>query len=307
MIDMLKIRWILIGLVSLGVVSANAEEYKSMIRYDRVWECMNLENTAQGKDVYIKCMKFDGTEDFKGKTYHRLVTFKKTYKDGDGYHVEDVLEYEGYMREEEGVVYTLIEESAPPAYDGFGTRYICEHYTGSSSTHDIREYILYDFHSSKDESYEGVTFVCDEAIYNQFTIVSVNEVEVDGEVCKSIDIAGRDPYRSVLGGAYTYIEGIGAVEYGCLNHHEYDKHITGMWMRNVINRVFDREGNVVFENLRGSQYNDLQYGSFIEALGVNPISDNKECDTFYDILGRRIAAPAPGQLYIQGGRKYIAK
>ena len=27
----------------------------------------------------------------------------------------------------------------------------------------------------------------------------------------------------------------------------------------------------------------------------------------YDILGRRIANPAPGQLYIQDGKKHIAK
>ncbi len=66
---------VLMLLISLSV-SSYADEYKSMIRYDRVWECLNLEGMY--KNMYIKCMKFDGTEEIQGKTYHRLVTFKKS-------------------------------------------------------------------------------------------------------------------------------------------------------------------------------------------------------------------------------------
>ena len=83
---------------------------------------------------------------------------------------------------------------------------------------------------------------------------------------------------------------------------------TGMWCRNSINRVFDMDGNVIFKCLDGCQYEDLQYGPFSATDGVVSITGQTDTDApLYDILGRRIANPAPGQLYIQGGKKHIAK
>ncbi len=79
-----------------------------------------------------------------------------------------------------------------------------------------------------------------------------------------------------------------------------------MWLKNSLNRVFDIDGNIIFKNLDGSQFDDLQYDSFISE--VDAINTPKaENDAMYDILGRRISSPAPGQLYIHGGKKHIAK
>ena len=52
------------------------------------------------------------------------------------------------------------------------------------------------------------------------------------------------------------------------------------------------------------QYDKMDsYLSDVRTLKV----ENDEDGTIYDMLGRRIAKPAPGQLYIQGGKKHIAR
>ena len=306
-----RIVMMLLSFILAGAFSLSAEEYKSMIRYDRVWECLNLEGEAPYLQTYIKCMKFDGTEDINGKTYHRLVTFKKSIKSGEGYVVQDdVLEHEGYLREENGIVYTLVEGDgssySPNIGEWFGGRYVP--HANSQSTNGVNEYILYNFNVEEDGYYDGMTYVCDYAKMCKFIIISENSVEIDGESCRSIEVASIDPYDVGLMPSHTYIEGIGAGEYGCLTHHEYDDQRTGMWMRNYINRVFDMEGNVIFSCLDGCLYEDLQYGSFSATDGVKAVEASTETATsIYDVLGRRITDPAPGQLYIRNGKKFIGK
>ena len=81
-----------------------------------------------------------------------------------------------------------------------------------------------------------------------------------------------------------------------------------MWWHNEVNRVFDMDGNAIFNAIDGISYDDLHYGAFGNQNTVDFL--DKDCrydDPLYDILGRRIANPAPGQLYIQGGKKHIAK
>ncbi|MDE6379440.1 MAG: hypothetical protein K2L11_03135, partial [Muribaculaceae bacterium] len=53
----------------------------------------------------------------------------------------------------------------------------------------------------------------------------------------------------------------------------------------------------------------LQYDKMDSYLSdVRALKADREDDApIYDMLGRRISTPAPGQLYIQGGKKYIAK
>ena len=279
----------------VGIFPVSAEEYKSMIRYDRVWECLNLEGS-----MYIKCMKFDGTEEINGKTYHRIVTFRKSTKLGEAYDIQDdVFEHEGFLREDNGVVYTLIDEC--------GKRYIPSMEAPAQNTDDLTEGILYDFNRKVGEEYEGWTssFDADKCL---FRVISESTIDIDGETYRSIEIASIDPYEGNLMPSHIFIEGIGAAEYGCLNYHEYSAMPTGMWCRNSINRVFDMDGNVIFKCLDGCQYEDLQYGPFSATDGVVSITGQTDTDApLYDILGRRITNPAPGQLYIQGGKKHIAK
>ena len=303
-----KITMLLLSFLLVGAFSLSAEEYKPMIRYDRVWECLNLEDVGQ---VYIKCMKFDETEEINGKTYHRLVTFKKSIKSGEGYLIQDdVFEHEGYLREENGIVYTLVEGDgssySPNIGEWFGGRYVP--HANSQSTNGVNEYILYNFNVEEDGCYDGVTYVCDFAKMCRFKVISESSAEIDGESCRSIEVATMDLYYDEFMGSHTYIEGIGAVENGCLTHHEYDDLPTKMWMRNYINRVFDMDGNVIFSSLDGCIYEDLQYGSFSATDGVKAVEASTETATpLYDILGRRIANPTPGQLYIRNGKKFVGK
>ena len=289
----------LLSVLLSTAVSASADEYKPMIRYDRVWECLNLEGVGVYKRLYIKCMRFDGVEEINGKTYHRIVTFRKSTKLGEAYDIQDdVFEHEGFLREDNGVVYTLIDEC--------GGRYIPSMEASAQNT-DLTEVILYDFNRKVGEEYEGWTssFDVDKCL---FRVISESTIDIDGETCRSIEIASIDPYEGNLMPSHTFIEGIGASEYGCLNYHEYSAMRTGMWCRNSINRVFDMDGNVIFKCLDGCQYEDLQYGPFSATDGVVSITSQTDTDApLYDILGRRIANPAPGQLYIQGGKKHIAK
>ncbi len=56
----------------------------------------------------------------------------------------------------------------------------------------------------------------------------------------------------------------------------------------------------------GERLDAISYGSFVskvESVNGAEVSDAP----IYDILGRQIANPAPGQLYIQAGKKHIAK
>lgn len=53
----------------------------------------------------VKYMKFDGTEEINGKTYHRIVTFRKAIMERkydpvfDTYeYIDGLCEIEGYMR-----------------------------------------------------------------------------------------------------------------------------------------------------------------------------------------------------------------
>ena len=289
---------IFVTIIMLGYAfSASAEEYKSMIRYDRVWECLNLEGSYN--QMFIKCMKFDGTEEINGKTYHRLVTFKKSNSSGGGYNIQDdVFKHEGFLREDNGVIYTLMDE--------YGGRYIPSEEVSDLNTDNITEIALYDFNRKAGDVYEAWTFITGSACKSQFKVISENMIEINGEMCRSLEVSSIDQYTGYPMPAHTFIEGIGAGEYGCLNYHEYNDQPTGMWCCNSINRVFDLDGNVIFKSLDGSMFGDLQYGSFVsgvEAANNAPVVNAP----IYDILGRRITAPAPGQLYIQGGKKHIAK
>ena len=297
--------------------STSAEEYKSMIRYDRVWECYS---TLDGQDYNTyKCMRFDGTEEINGNIYHRLVTFKKRVMDYDSEtgpivkQVVDCLEHEGYLREEHGKVYTLIEEKEEPYTDGWGTYRGWLYFPASSdsgSNKGYSEYLLYDFNMEENGIYEGISFVNGGAWSNRFAVVNVSYVEIDGEECKMMYVCSEDQleyhdtYATPYSSYQAIVEGIGAVGEGCLNYHEFIAWPTRMYAHNYFTCLYDMDGNVIYSE--DPEYFSFDYGSFTSVKDME--EDTVEADApLYDILGRRIANPAPGQLYIQGGKKHIAK
>ena len=147
----------LLSVLLSTAVSASADEYKSMIRYDRVWEYLNI----HWNDMQVYHVKFDGQEEINGKTYHRLVAFRKasfSYEYDDQLSLFDIdndyYDHEGYLREEDGKVYTLIvNDGQDPAYQGLSI-YTPDFSYPDSST--IEEKLIYDFTCKEGDIYTGM-------------------------------------------------------------------------------------------------------------------------------------------------------
>ena len=297
----------------ISAFSANAEEYKSMIRYDRVWECYS---DGQDSGLVVKCMKFVGTEEINGKEYHRIETFRKTFPKYDHLdrtfsydnYVDGLNQHEGYLREEGGVVYTLVicylYESPEYSFE-YGPLFI----PGKNEPDDnevIVEIPVYDFTHKNGESYSGMSFCTGISHTCAFSINRDETIEIGGEMYRKICMLPDE----LKGNEYWYgeevVEGIGATTHGCLNYHELKLRPTQIWAQNYFNRLLDLNGNVVYNPKPDLAYN-VEYDSFQTPDGVCIVSDSVDTAPLYDILGRRIANPAPGQLYIQDGKKHIAK
>lgn len=225
-------------LVSIGV-SAKAHEYVPMIRYDRVWECYT---SYDFNEYEVKYLKFDGVEDFEGKSYHRIVTAQKSFmkKSYDGspeiYEFDDdSYELEGYLREENGKVYTLaVGDNIQGEF--CGTTYPSDSYDLPDC--GLHEVLLYDFTADEGDSITAFSNLCRQGVFTDFRIDSKSTVIVDGEECCHMDLSPA---------SFDLVEGIGPVSYGCLNYNEYDIPAM-MWAYNYFNRLFDSEGNVLFES-----------------------------------------------------------
>ena len=219
----------------------------------------------------------------------------------------DCYENEGYMREEDGRVYTLFVPHDASDEDYFvGELYVSD----SENTMDqseCREYMLYDFTLNEDDTYTSMSFLKKTAGLETFKVLNVSSIEIGGENMKVMKVGWVPQYLSYDGDCiadYSVIEGVGAVEYGCLNYYEFSDHFTTIWYWNCFHRLFDMEGNLLY----GCDSTDdwIDWGSFVsevDALKSTEVSDTQ----VYDMMGRHIAAPAPGQLYIQNGRKHIAR
>lgn len=232
-------------ILSIFQLTANASEHVSTVRYDRVWECVS---TTDGNYI-VKYLKFDGTEHIQGKTYHRLVTFKKSIVQLDRNvdectyeYIYNINEIEGYMREEDGKIYTLTEGSRNN-----------NQYTGCVFTNDyspsetnLSEQLVYDFSLNKGDTYSAFSNVMNYGELLDFQVISKSVEDIDGEECIKMLV---DQTRLADSGCtgYEIIEGIGPTEYGCLNYNEFYARPLTLWMYNYINRVYDVDGNLIFK------------------------------------------------------------
>ena len=133
------------------------------------------------------------------------------------------------------------------------------------------------------------------AVKESFTVGSIGTVEIAGEQCRLFNIS------NMYGIEFPVIEGIGAAIEGCLNYHEFLESPTFPYAYHVLNRVFDNIGNVIYAS--EDYWGDIPYGNI---SGINSISDQSFHNApIYDMLGRRLTSPAPGQLYIQDGKKFV--
>ena len=291
--------------IAASSISASAEEYKSMIRYDRVWEHISI----NWDDIMVFYVRFNGPEEINGKTYHSLISFRKAaydYEQDGNSSLFDVDEnyyrHEGYMREEGGKIYTLVAiddtETVFPRINLYTPEY------KDMDSYKIEEKLLYDFTCKEGESYRALHLHHYGGKEMTYTVKSVDNIEIDGENYRSLnvypetDTGYNDPILVPM------VEGIGIIGDGCLTTFNILDHPTKPSVDYVFNRVLDMDGTVIYH--AGSGFVDIPLTGF---LGVDNIADQSEekVAPIYDILGRRILAPTPGQLYIQNGRKHIAR
>lgn len=317
-IPLILFRYLLSIILSIVLSDALccAVESPTMIRYDRIWECIDYQNAYD----YVKYMRFDGTEEINGKTYHRLITFKKVvpiYDFTEKCHhydkvFDNICEHEGFLREEAGIVYTLAakenREGSESHYEGYvGRHYVPNDDWDGNKNWEISEVPIYNFNCQPGETLKIVTFTGPGSygglgFYTDVTVMEKTYREIDGESNVEIEVywpTVREDETWYF--PHTFIEGIGATSDGCLNYHEFADKPTCLWYHNCLNRVYNTNGELIFESPKGVIYSDLLF----EGLGIDEIKESQPSSKKYDIFGREIRQPMPGQIYIQGGRKYI--
>ena len=94
------------------------------------------------------------------------------------------------------------------------------------------------------------------------------------------------------------IEGIGPAQ-SSLVRPEVEREMTMAGQREFLNGVYDGEGNKIFGKWEYSVPANAGISDVIAPVNL----DRK----MYDLMGREIKEPAPGTVYIQGGRKLIAR
>ena len=285
-----------------AALSAAAEEYKSIIRYDRIWE--HISYHWEDRQVYHE--RFNGTEEINGKTYHQVISFRKSgfafNDDGQTYLFdidESYYQHEGYIREEDGKVYTIVINANPDSeVNGYDWYVLLNWRPNEEELPRIEEKLIYDFSCKEGESFVGHNVSSYMVTEVTFKVNSIEIIDINGEQCRKFNICPVD----WVDFTFPMVEGIGIDGYGCLTTLNFLEVPTCPCINYEFNRVLSSEGDVQY---RTHDCFDIPYN----VAGMDGIdADPKESDaTLYDAMGRRIAAPASGQLYIKDGKKHIAR
>lgn len=236
--------------MAIGVFKSEisaAEEYIPIINHDRIWES----RYGEWGPLTIKYMKFDGTGDFLGHTYHEIVTFKKTIVDlripvEDSVYefFDNIYEHEGYLREENGKVYTLVmENSDANNYSG----YIYVPFQTYNEDFILNEKLIYDIGSKEGDCYNAFSNVVSVGGLFNFKTVERKIETIDEQECIMIGMCSTD-FADNYKSSYKVIEGIGPIQNGCLNYTEFVTNPTRPWEYNYFNRLFDLNGNEIYRN-----------------------------------------------------------
>ena len=289
-------------MVSVFFIAYGGNLDNGLIRQDRVWLCTSWE---RGEHT-AKYMKFMDSKDFMDKTYTRVSTIKKVMWDYGMTNIrieDDIDETEAWMREDNGKVYLLLDGWDPYPY------------ADSESSNGPVEGLLYDFNAEDGSTYEGIaqyrSYENDPGWYYKgfYHVSAVGMETVGDEEVKCLDVwfsPVLEESGDISTKTYRIVEGIGIVEYGCLYYAETFDHTSGNTFYNDFDCYMDQDGNILYPR---DYDKELPGGGLTSSvIGIEAYNAAEACDApIYDILGRRITAPVPGQLYIQGGRKHIAK
>ena len=298
------------SVISLIAMSVPASAYEPTVREDRVWEYFTEHwiGFSMDYEAALAKFKFDGTAEVNGKTYHKWVRFQETYwrntVDSDGRVHPGIptenktIETYALMREEEGKIWMCMAQN--PENDSqteIGQMFQIVTDVDSIKSEMICERVVYDFTLNENDSVtEFIAIDPTEssshfAVYKNLspmngTVIAAESVEVNGKICKTITYQ----YMSK-----PFIQGIG---------HEFDllpyvtPHITSDAGDFFLNGVYDIGGTRIY-----GEGKETVPQAGIDGISTFDSSDSRK----YDLMGREIKDPAPGTVYIQGGRKLIAR
>lgn len=233
-----------------------------LIREGREWEYVSFSDFGSYTMFYR--MKFDGTEEHNGRTYHRWVTFKTTHvkhnwkdkEDGsliDEYTVDISEEQTNVrlLREENAKVYMLTPEDADASMyrHEFGIE-IPPTWTSSDVDKEAKEMILYDFNQRAGDIVQG----CGEEVFPAGYYVSgTSYLTVEGEECfvqahKPDWYVEHSLYKYPVYALFEYkmVEGIGFDGWGTMTLVPFMVTTNGN-PNYSLNNVYNSQGEVIYE------------------------------------------------------------
>ncbi len=268
-----------VALAACGFCMATADDYVPMVREGRVWEYSAQGTMNELNGSYIHCLKFDGSEVVaNGKVYKRMVVFKtKAYRpkalSEDNWKVflyseEDRDDTMYYMREEDGKVYTLVQKEKKSDQSVL-VSVVRENPELLPESAITDEFLVYDWNREDGERVyypamgSGWSIGNDDGSeYEAMTLKYMSPVMIEDRECKVMRFDSSNfPIPEM-----EFIEGIGPTfngTPGILNFYM----ITGIpdnsrypLLQCTLNRVFDSEGNVIYEKENAWYPSDNTYG-----------------------------------------------
>ncbi len=233
-------RALLLTVVTWCVCLATHASENRLIRDDRIWVCTSCERERH----VAKYMKFMEDGDFGGKTYTRVATIKRVewlMDDEDNATVENGVDLtEAWMREEDGVVYLLLDGWVP--------------LTDPDEVPDIQEGVLYDFNAPEHATYGAVSqyrsFEGDLGYYlegENYVCALATDIVGDDEVqCWEIKFRPTGEDYDPTGPVCPVVEGVGIVEHGCLYYAETYLLTSGFNNYNEFYCYMDSSGNILY-------------------------------------------------------------
>ena len=159
------------------------------------------------------------------------------------------------------------------------------------------EELIYDFNMVKGESYSfndaGITKKCAILSVSQTDVNGIGPCFIQNLLISSPDLEeeGEDITDNV-----TVMEMLGATSEGTLNNYGILLRATNGYRGTNLMKVYDADGTILYWN---------------RTVGIESVetdaSTSRNNPQKYDLMGREIKEPAPGTVYIQGGRKLIAR
>ena len=232
------------------------EEYRPMIREDRIWEYLQTDSeygpygSLRKDNNTLLRMRFNGTKELNGKEYHRLAycgdrvswTECTDHVSGISFCSHDTVTAPNddatvwYLREEPGKVFILFPYDTYKDFAGNG-------YNAGKG----EEVLLYDFTLADGEAFTGFWSSGNlEGGLIDYPVRRVDPVEVAGGECRTFGVT--DAFQGACRG-YRFAEEAGCLSCGTLAAPYPLERRSGFTTSDCrLRRIYDAEGNVLYKD-----------------------------------------------------------